>query len=94
MDIRAIQPIIVSYLRQYGVTKADLFGSVARGDETDTSDIDLLIQLPHKASLFDYIGLKQDLEQALGRSVDLVEYDAIKPRLKSYIMRDIKPIDL
>lgn len=92
MDFQHIQTIVLPYLHRYGVTKADVFGSVARGDATQQSDIDLLIQLPKKASLLDYIGLKQDLEEALGRPVDLVEYEAIKPRLKPYIMQDVKPI--
>lgn len=92
MDLTSIQTVIVPHLRRYGVMKADVFGSVARGDATETSDVDLLIKLPKHASLLDYIGLKQDLEDALGCPVDLVEYEAIKPRLKPYIMRDIKPI--
>jgi len=94
MDIQQLQSKIIPHLRRYGVTKADLFGSVARGEATEKSDVDLLIELPKTASLFDYIGLKQDLEDALGRSVDLVEYEAIKPRLKPYIMQDVKPIQV
>lgn len=94
MDIQQLQSKIIPYLRRYGVIKADLFGSIARGEATEKSDVDLLIELPKKASLFDYIGLKQDLEDALGRSVDLVEYAAIKPRLKPYIMQDVRAISL
>ncbi len=92
MNSAQAQSIILPFLHKYGVKKADLFGSCARGDATGESDIDLLVELPQSASLLDYIGLKQDLEDALGRNVDLVEYDAIKPKLRPYILRDIRPI--
>ena len=94
MDIAQIQSHITPLLRKYGVSRADLFGSRVRGDQTGDSDVDLLVQLPHEASLFDFIGLKLDLEDALGYPVDLVEYDAIKPRLKPYILRYTLPIAL
>ena len=94
MDTMQIQSDIVPLLHKYGVAKADLFGSRVRGDVRMDSDVDLLVEMPHHASLFDFIGLKQDLEDLLHCSVDLVEYDAIKPRLKPYIYRDILPIVL
>lgn len=92
MNIQDIQSQILPFLLKYGVTKADLFGSRVRGDATDESDVDLLVELPHESSLFDYIGLKQELEDTLKCSVDLVEYDAVKPRLKPYIFRDTRRI--
>lgn len=94
MNTAQIQSCIAPLLRKYSVSRADLFGSRVRGDQTGESDVDLLVQLPHEASLFDFIGLKLDLEDVLGCSVDLVEYDAIKPRLKSYILRDTLSIPL
>jgi hypothetical protein len=92
MNVHNIQSQILPLLHKYGVTKADLFGSRVRGDATAGSDVDLLVELPRESSLFDYIGLKQDLEDALGCSVDLVEYEAVKPRLKPYIFRDTRRI--
>lgn len=92
MDTKTVQATITPYLRRYNVTKADLFGSIVRGELTSKSDVDLLVELPREASLLDFIGLKQDLEDALGCSVDLVEYEAIKPRLKQYILQDLYPI--
>lgn len=78
------QPILASY----GVNKAAIFGSYARGSQTKNSDIDILVELGKKLNLFDFIGLKQDLEEKLGNKVDLVQYKTIKPSLKKYILKD------
>ena len=50
-----------------------LFGSVARGEDTPESDVDFLVDFEASATLFDQIGLQQDLEDLLGRGVDVVE---------------------
>ena len=73
---------------QYGVKKAAVFGSYARGDNKDDSDIDILVQLGKSMSLFDFVGLKLDLEDKLGTKVDLVQYKTIKPSIKDYILKD------
>jgi len=75
-------------LADYGVTKASVFGSFARGKTTSDSDIDLLVQLGRKMSLLEFIELKHKLEDSLNRKVDLVQYDKIKPILKPYILAD------
>lgn len=79
---------IVPVLRKYGVIKASFFGSIARGEVKKTSDIDILVALKEKSDLFDFIGLKQELEEKIGRKVDLVEISAIKPKLRDSILRD------
>ncbi len=85
---QTIQSVSVPLFQKYGVKRAALFGSVARGDETNDSDIDILVELPKQASLYDFINLQIDLEEKLGKKVDLVEFETIKPRLKPYILRD------
>ena len=65
-----------------------MFGSYARGDNKDDSDIDILVQLGKSMSLFDFVGLKLDLEDKLGTKVDLVQYKTIKPSIKDYILKD------
>lgn len=92
MDTARIQSLIIPHLRRNGIKRADLFGSRVRGDAGSESDVDLLVEMPHETSLLDFIGLKQDLEDALGCSVDLVEYDAIKPRLKQYILQYVRAL--
>jgi predicted nucleotidyltransferase len=70
-------------LRQKGVARAAVFGSVARGQSTGTSDIDVMIDLdPNNIpSLFTYLGIARELETWLGYPVDL----AVRTRLKRFI---------
>lgn len=91
-NISLIQKKILPILERYGVIKASLFGSLARDEATEDSDIDLLVEIKKNISLFDFIGLKLDLEEALGKKVDLVEFKAIKPLLREYILKDQLPI--
>ena len=92
MNIQSIQSTTASIFQKYNVRRAALFGSAARGDDRPDSDIDVLVELPERASLFDFINLQLDLEDALGKKVDLIEYIMIKPALKSFILNDQKPI--
>ena len=72
-------------LARLGVREIALFGSFARGEATDASDVDVLVELSD--SRFDtYMDVKFHLEEILGRSVDLVVLDAVKPRLRKYIL--------
>ena len=64
------------------------FGSFATGKAKPKSDIDILVELGNKISLLQFIGIKYELEDLLGRKVDLVEYQAIKSRLKERIMAE------
>lgn len=71
-----------------------VFGSVARGDATADSDIDLLIQFDDaaKKSLFDLVHLEGELAEVLGRKVDLVTERSVSPYIREKIMKDILPI--
>lgn len=79
---------IVPILQKYGVTRASIFGSVIRGEMREDSDIDILVEIEKDISLLDFVALKLELEDILGRNVDLVEFDTIKPRLKDRILRN------
>jgi len=79
---------MMEIFKEYGVTKAAVFGSFARGEEKKSSDIDLLIKMEDGRTLFDLGGLKVDLEELFGRKVDLVEYEALHPLLKDQILKD------
>ena len=87
-----IREKILPVLRRHGVTRAGLFGSVARGEATPESDVDILVELDAEASLLDFIGVKLDLEDVLEQRVDLVQYDAIKPRLRDRILSEEVPL--
>ncbi len=76
-------------LVEKGVKRASLFGSFARGDATDESDIDLLIEFKGKTkSLLDLAALKIHLEESLGRHVDLVTYNSLHPLLRDQILSE------
>ena len=91
-SIQIIKTKIISILKCHGVSKAAIFGSLARGEEGENSDIDILIELKGEKSLLDLIGLKIELEEVLGKKVDLVEYSTIHPFLKDRILKEQMPI--
>lgn len=78
---------ITPILKKYGVKKASLFGSYARGDYDEKSDIDILIEPPKNMGM-DFISLKLDLEDTLHTDVDLVSYNGINKYFKKYILAD------
>ena len=88
MSNEEITQKIIPLIVQAGATRAGLFGSAARGELTSESDVDVLVDLPAGTTLLDFITLKMRLEDALGRSVDLVEYEALKPRMKNAILNE------
>jgi Predicted nucleotidyltransferases len=92
MTIEEIEIVVEPILKKNKVKKAALFGSMARQDFSDASDVDILVELDESHSLLDFIGIKLDLGDALHRKVDLVEYEAIKPALKKYILANPIPI--
>ncbi len=75
-------------LEQFCVDSLSLFGSVARGEDTSESDIDLLVEFTEPVGLFTFVRLKNYLEALLGQSVDLVTPDALKERLRDRILRE------
>ena len=80
---------ISKMLIEGGVKRAALFGSYARGDATEDSDIDLLIEFKGKRkSLLDLAALKIQLEESLGRNVDLITYNSLHPLLRDHILSE------
>ena len=79
-----------THLRAMGVEHLSLFGSVARGDETPSSDIDLaaIFRSEQRIGLFQYAAIAFELESILGGAVDLVGEPARKPRMQIEIDRD------
>jgi predicted nucleotidyltransferase len=88
MTIEQVSEAIRPILTRHGATRAGLFGSLARGQLRKGSDIDILAELPRSLSLLDVVGIQLELQDALGRRVDLVQYDAIKPLLRDDILRE------
>jgi len=74
-------------IKGFGVRRLGLFGSAARGEATEGSDLDFVVELEKKT--FDiYMDLKEFLEELFGCRVDLVMKDAIKPRLREPILKE------
>ncbi len=78
----------IPILKRYGVRRAAVFGSFARNQMRKSSDIDILVDIRKDISLLDFIGLKLEIEEALGKKVDLVEYNTIKPLIKERVIRE------
>lgn len=88
MDIEDIKRKISPILKEYGVSRAGVFGSVVRGEEREDSDIDILVEIERRMSLLDFAGLKLEVEEALGRKVELGEYSTIKPLIKEQVLSE------
>lgn len=76
-------------LRRHGVTNAHIFGSVARGDDHEGSDLDLLVDFAPNTSLLDIIGIQMELEELLGISVDLIPSTGLKERVRASAEPDL-----
>ena len=78
-----------SELRQMGVKSLSLFGSLARDEAVDDSDVDLLVEFDRPIGLFQFIRVQQHLQEILGvNRVDLVMLDALHEELRDDILRD------
>ena len=75
-------------LQTHSVRELWLFGSVARGEAHDTSDVDILVDFSAPVTLFEFLRLQRHLESVLGRKVDLVTRDALKPQLRHRILSE------
>ncbi len=75
-------------LRRRGVRSLAVFGSVALGNASPESDLDVLVEFDRPVGLFDFMRLKFYLEQATGRRVDLVTAEALRPALRDRILRE------
>jgi len=75
-------------LEQYNVKSLSLFGSVARGEEMESSDVDILVSFGKPIGLFTFIELKEHLEEILGINVDLVTEQALHPHLHDKIIEE------
>jgi predicted nucleotidyltransferase/DNA-binding CsgD family transcriptional regulator len=86
--LEASAEVLKAVASEAGFAKLAVFGSVARGEASDTSDIDLLVEQPEGTSLRDLTRLKRVFEQVLGRDVDLITYGGLKPVIDDDVKRD------
>jgi hypothetical protein len=76
----------------YGARNVRVFGSAARGDARPDSDLDLLVELDPERSLLDRVGLLLDLEDMLGRKVDLATEKGLHPALRERVLGEAVPL--
>ena len=84
--------IIINTIMPFHPMQIGIFGSVAREENTENSDIDILYQLKDTVGLFNLVRIKDSLEEKLNKKVDLVSEKHIHPKLKPYIMNDLQII--
>ena len=94
MSNQAITQQIIDYFKTQPVVKVCLFGSFARGEESAQGDVDLLIQFDHSTpiGLFSYARMHRELEERIGRKVDLVEEGTLRPAVAAAAAKDLKMI--
>jgi len=80
--------IINNVLSHYPVKSASIFGSYARGDFNEKSDVDILIEYKEPMSMMLFMKMKYELEDALKKNVDVVTYSALKYFLKQKILAE------
>lgn len=90
--LRTHRKAILALAEKYGISHVRVFGSVARGDATANSDIDLLVDLPPQFSLLQLSSLVQDLRDLLGFSVHIASRAHLRPELRDAILRDAQPL--
>jgi uncharacterized protein len=83
---------ILALAQKRGATNVRIFGSLARGDADEASDVDVLVDLEPGRSLFDLGGLLMDLQELLGRRVDVVTERGLKPRIRERVLRESVPL--
>ena len=94
MSTQVMNKVIADYFKTQPVLKVWLFGSYARGEEREDSDVDLLVKFDRSIpiGLFAYSRMHRELEEKLGRKVDLVEDGTLRPAAQITANRDLKII--
>ena len=86
--VKAKREDILHIASEYGAYDVRVFGSVARREDDEKSDIDFLVNMEKGRSLFDLGGLLMDLQDLLGRDVDVVTEDGLRERIRERVLRE------
>ena len=90
--LSAFKPAITVIAQRYGASNIRVFGSFARGEARADSDLDLLVDMAPDRSLLDTVGLVQDLQETLGRRVDVETENALHWLLRPRILSEALPL--
>ena len=91
-EIVVVDENLLDLCRQYQVASLKVFGSVARGEEREDSDIDILVQFVRPVSLLTLVRLERELSALFGRKVDLVTEHGISPYIRDTVLSDARGI--
>lgn len=92
MEVSEIQQKITPILRSHGIKRASIFGSRARGNAREDSDVDLVVQLGKPMGLVAYGRFVGELEKALEREVDVVTEQGLSKHIRQYVEKDLTAI--
>ena len=94
MSTQVMTQQIAEYFKTQPVLKAWLFGSYSRGEQRADSDVDLLVKFDRSRpiGLFAYVRMRRELEERLGRKIDLVEEGTLRPAVQKTAYQDLKVI--
>ncbi len=88
-DFEEMKKKIVKILKKNKVVRAGIFGSYARGEQKENSDIDILVEINDKKfSLLDLVGLEMEIKSILKKEIDLLTYKGISPYLRDRILEE------
>ncbi len=90
--IQGKREAILEIARRYGAHDVRIFGSVARGDATENSDLDIIVRFDPGRSLLDHGGLLMDLRELLGVKVDVIDEDGMRERFRRHAMKEAIPL--
>lgn len=90
--IEAHRQELLSIAAKYGVTDVRVFGSMARGDANEDSDVDLLVRPLPGTSLLDLGGLLMDAQELLGRRVEVVSEHSLHPAIRECVLKEAQPL--
>lgn len=90
--LRQNKEAIERIAQRWGARNVRVFGSIARGEAGAQSDVDFLVHFDADRSLLDHGGLLMDLQELLGCEVDVVDEDAMRPRLRDRVLREAVPL--
>jgi len=90
--LRGERARILRAAAEHGARNVRVFGSVARGEEHDASDVDLLVELAPGRTLLDLVGLRLELEDMLAIDVDVTTLDMLKPAARETVQREAVPL--
>ena len=90
--LRGKRAEVLKIAEKYGLKNLRVFGSIARGEDDEKSDVDLLCSFPEGFTLFDHVDVVEELKKILGCKVDVASERGIKPRIRDRIFLEAKPV--